>query len=222
VKSTDPFEFDDAAYLLGALSDPERTAFEIHLASCAACTGRVAALAGTAARLAGATAADLGEDDDTAERDALLSGLLERAASVRRRRRRRLVTGVCGVAAASVAVAVAIWPSAPAGNTSPQPQAMAPVAASSVHATAALTARKWGTEVTLDCYYTGGANGSALRRTLGLQVIDRSGATHELGTWTVTAGSETTFDSGTALVRAEISSVQITLPNGTPILRVTT
>ena len=37
----DPFEFDDAAYVLGALAPDEHAAFEAHLATCAACRDRV-------------------------------------------------------------------------------------------------------------------------------------------------------------------------------------
>jgi hypothetical protein len=48
-------------------------------------------------------------------------------------------------------MAVAAWPSAAVSATLPQPQAMLPVAASSVHATAILAARRWGPEINLDC-----------------------------------------------------------------------
>ena len=94
--------------------------------------------------------------------------------------------------------------------------------ASPVRATAAVADRKWGTEIHLDCYYTGPANGSAAPHTYSLQVIDHTGATHHLGTWTLAPGSETTFTSGTALSRDQIRSVDITLLNGTPILHLAT
>jgi hypothetical protein len=219
VRTFDPFEHDDAAYVLGALSEPERAAFETHLVTCVACAARVHSLAGTPTLLAGITAADLAEPE--AAPDTLLPGLLRRAAHVRRRHR-WLVSGLSGLAAAClIALAVAVWPSAPAANR-PRPQAMSAFAASPVRATAALADRKWGTEIHLDCYYTDPANGSAARHTYGLRVIDRTGATHDLGTWTLAPGSETTFTSGTALARDQISSVDITLPNGTPILHLAT
>ena len=37
----DPFEYDDAAYVLGALSPEEHAAFEEHLLTCAECRARV-------------------------------------------------------------------------------------------------------------------------------------------------------------------------------------
>lgn len=219
MRTFDPFEHDDAAYVLGALSEPERAAFETHLATCAACTARVHKLAGTPTLLAGVTAADLAEPE--AAPDTLLPGLLRRAAHVRRRNR-WLVGGLSGLAAAClIALAVAVWPFAAVGDQ-PQPQAMTASVASPVRATAALADRKWGTEIHLDCYYTGPANGSAAPHTYSLRVIDHTGATHDLGTWTLAPGSETTFTSGTALSRDQISSVDITLPNGTPILHLAT
>ena len=36
----DPFEYDDAAYVLGALSHEGRIAYEEHLQGCARCTAR--------------------------------------------------------------------------------------------------------------------------------------------------------------------------------------
>jgi hypothetical protein len=219
VTTTDPFEHDDAAYVLGALSEPEREAFETHLTTCNACTTRVNLLAATPTLLADITTADLAEPDTTP--GTLLPGLLRHAASARRRQR-WLVGGLSGLAAAClIALAVAVWPSAPTSDT-PRPQAMTAFAVSPVRATAALADRKWGTQIDLDCYYTGHASVSAARLTYGLRLIDRKGATHDLGTWTLAPGTETTFTSGTALSRSEISSVQITLPNGTPILHLTT
>jgi anti-sigma factor RsiW len=219
VTTPDPFEHDDDAYLLGALSEPEREAFQAHLTTCDACTARVNTLSRAPTLLADITAADLAEPDTTP--GTLLPGLLRHAACARRRQR-WLTGGLSALAAAClIALAVAVWPSAPTSDT-PRPQAMTALAASPVRATAALADRKWGTEIDLDCSYTGHASASAHRRTYGLRLIDRNGATHDLGTWTLAPGTETTFTSGTALPRNQISSIQITRPNGTPILQLTT
>jgi hypothetical protein len=217
VTITDPFEHDDAAYVLDALSEPERETFEAHLATCTACTMRVNTLAATSTLLADITADDLAEPEP--EPDTLLPGLLRRAGAARRRQR-RLVTGLSGLAAAClIALAVAVWPTSHASQPGrPAPQAMSALRASPVRATAALASRKWGTEIDLDCRYTGYGEAS----TYALQVIDRAGATHHLGTWTLQPGTDTTFTSGTALPRDQISDVQITRPDGTPILHLTT
>lgn len=216
----DPFEHDDAAYVLDALSDPEREAFEAHLATCTACTGRVNALAATSTLLTDITAADLAEPEPEREPDTLLPGLLRRAASARRQQR-WLINGLGGLAAAClIALAVAVWPTSHSAHQ-PAPRAMSALRASPVHATAALIERKWGTQIDLDCRYTGYGDAST-RLSYGLHIVDRSGATHDLGTWTLQPGTDTTFTSGTALPRDQISTLQITGPNGTPILQLTT
>ena len=112
----DPFEHDDAAYVLDALSEPERETFEAHLATCAACTVRVNTLAATSTLLADLTADDLAEPDP--QPDTLLPGLLRRAASSRRRQR-WLISGLSGLAAAClIALAVTVWPTShPAAST---------------------------------------------------------------------------------------------------------
>jgi Putative zinc-finger len=221
VTTIDPFEHDDAAYVLNALSEPERAAFEAHLATCAACTGRVNALSATSVLLADITAADLAEPDP--EPDTLLPGLLRHAASARRRQR-WFVNGLGGLAAAClIALAVAAWPTSNASQPSrpPAPQAMSALTASPLHATATVTDRNWGTQINLDCRYTGYGDAST-RLTYALRVVDRAGVTHDLGTWTLRPGADTTFTSGTALQRDQISSIEITRPNGTPILQLTT
>ncbi len=211
----DPFEHDDAAYVLGALSEPERDAFEAHLATCVTCTARVKALTATSTLLGDITARDLAVSDP--QPDTLLPGLLRRAASTPRRQR-RLVIGLSGLAAAClIALAVAVWPTSQSVNR-PAPQAMSALKASPVHATAAVTDHKWGTQIDLDCHYAGyGAT-----TTYGLQIVDHAGATHDLGTWTLQPGTDTAFISGTALARDQISSIQIIRPDGTPILQLTT
>lgn len=216
--TNDPFEHDDAAYVLNALSEPERTAFEAHLATCAACTSRVNALAATSALLTDITAADLAEPHP--EPDALLPRRRRRAGAAQRRQR-WLVTGLSGLAAAClIALAVAAWPTSQPSHQ-PAPQALSAVTASPLHATAALIDQKWGTQINLDCRYTGYRNAST-RLTYALWITDRTGATHDLGTWTLQPGTDTTFTSRTTLPRDQISSIEITRPDGTPILQLTT
>jgi hypothetical protein len=221
VTITDPFEHDDAAYVLDALSEPERETFEAHLATCTACTMRVNTLAATSTLLADITADDLAEPEP--EPDTLLPGLLRRAASSRRRQR-WLVNGLGGLAAAClIALAVAVWPTSHASPPShqPAPQALSALIASPLHATATVTDRKWGTQINLDCRYAGYGDAST-RFTYALRIVDRAGVTHDLGTWTIRPGTDTTFTSGTALPRGQIGSIEITRPNGTPILHLTT
>jgi Putative zinc-finger len=211
MRTTDPFEYDDAAYVLGALSEQESGAFEAHLVTCAACTAHVSTLAGLPSLLTHITA------DDLAEPDTLLPDSPRLTTSTRRR---RLATGLGGLAAAClVALAVVVSPAAPSSDP-PDAQAMTALTAGPVRATAALIDHRWGTQIDLDCSAAGYA-GSA-RRTYGLRLIDRHGTIHDLGTWTLAPGGEARIVSATALPRDQISSIEITLPNHAPVLRLTT
>lgn len=212
--NTDPFEHDDAAYVLGALSDAEHRAFQAHLSTCDACTARVQALADLPDLLAAVSVTAL---EPAEPPEALLPGLLRRAGA-ERRRRHWLTGGLAALAAAClIALLVAVWP-ADSGRSGPPPQAMAAVVVSQVHATATLTGKSWGTEIDLACSYDGTAPAGYV---YGLTVTGMDGTRYELGSWTLVAGQDTVFTSGVALDRSQIRTVEITA--GTqPILRLTT
>lgn len=208
----DRFVHDDAAYVLGALSAEERAAFEAHLQTCQECTARVRELADLPELLGSIPFAEVVEGVP----DTLLPRLLKRAG--REQGRRRWLTGtLAGLAAAAlVALAVAVWPSSSAPG--PHPQAMVAVAASPVRATAVVGDRLWGTQISLDCRYDGYVPTNAA---YALTVVAKDGSTQPLGTWTLVAGRDTKFSSGTALHRDQIRSIDITAPDGSPILQLT-
>ncbi len=212
MSENDPFRYDDGPYVLGALDEADRLAFEAHLLTCAECRDRVAELRPTAALLAGITAADI--EDVPPVPETLLPGLLARAR--RERRRRRIGTASLGAVAAGAAAALVVvaWP---AGNPSaPATEAFAAVRPSPVSATATLVAKHWGTEIDLHCHYAEVAEQSP---PYSLVVTDRDHHTYVAGTWTLAPGKDTEFTGGTAVPRADIERVQITLPDGTPILQ---
>jgi hypothetical protein len=213
---TDPFRHDDAAYVLGALAPDERAAFEAHLDTCAECRGRVAEARATAGLLAGFTLSDVEVDaaDPGPVPDTLLPGLLRRAG--RERARRRWVTGSLAAVAAACAVAlvVLVWP---AGSTSPAPAlAFQQVQPSPVSATATVVAKSWGTEIELHCHYVDEIEQGLPYR---LIVIDTSHARHDAGSWTLVPDEEVSFTAGTAVPKSDIARIQITLPDGSPILQ---
>jgi hypothetical protein len=223
----DAFENDDAAYVIGLLSDAERAAFEAHLATCDGCAERVRQLADTVGLLASISVDDLlasdvdggsdpaGQASETVP-DTLLPGLLHRA-GLTRRRQRWLTTGVTGLAAAClIALVVVVWPSA--GSPKPaRPQAMVALVATPLRATAAVSHAEWGTRISLDCNYRY-TPARAGRFSYELIVVAKDGTRHNLGSWTVAAGVDTKFTSGTALPDSAISSVQIASSDGTPLL----
>lgn len=219
MSETDPFEYDDAAYVLGALSAEEHAAFEEHLRSCGACAARLREIQDVPDLLAAVTADDLGADEPMP--DTLLPGLLRRA-TTQRRRQRWLISGLASVAAACVlALAVLLWPSTSSSNGHSQvaQRPFAAVANSPVRATATLTAKAWGTAIALECHYLPDRVDRSF--SYRLVVYDRSGHTHSAGDWTLPPDKDIKFPTGTAVPLAQIAKIEITLSNGTPILRLT-
>ncbi len=215
-----PFAHDDAAYVLGLLSEEERAAFAAHLGACAACARRVGQLAAMPLMLAELTEDDFAESEPVPMPDTVLAGLLH-VATRSSRRRRWVVGGLAGVAAACL-LAVALVSSLLVRGTGggAEAVAMTPVRSTPLSATVAIQDEPWGTRVELDCRYASGGGWSS-QATYKLQAIDRAGTVHDLGSWTVRSGAEMTFTSGTQLRRAGLATVQITLPDGTPVLRLT-
>jgi anti-sigma factor RsiW len=220
----DPFEHDDAAYVMAVLSAEDRAAFEAHLATCDACQERVAQLTPTAGLLAGIGADDLlealkpdGPPAPTAPMpDTLLPGLLRRA-GVRRRRERWVARGISGLAVASlVALVFALWPSG-SGSSGGTPQALTALVDTPLRATAAVTGVSWGTRISLDCQYGAGQSGPS-GTMYALTVVAKDGTRHSLGTWTVAPGHHTKFTSGTALPDSSLKTIEITNSTGKAVL----
>lgn len=211
---TDPFKYDDGAYVLGALAPDERAAFEAHLETCPDCQDRVADARAAAELLTGLTVTDLRDPGPLP--DTLLPGLLRSAR--RERSRRRWVTGsLAAVAAACItALAIVLWPSTSAPSA-PE-QAFVAVRPSPVTATARLVAKGWGTEIDLHCQYAESVDRYEPYR---LIVVDTHGGSHDVGSWTLVPGNEVTFTGGTSLQEADIARVEIALENGAPILQLT-
>lgn len=213
----DPFEDNDAAYVMGLLSESERDDFEVHLATCEVCAARVRQLSDTAGLLGVLTERDLLDPAEPGQPapETLLPGLL-RKAELTRRRQRLLAVGMSGLTAAClIALVVAIWPTSSPGRSAPQ--TMAAVTSTSLHATAAVSERAWGTEIVLDCDYPGSAY-SQTKVAYSLTAIAQDGSRTPLGTWTVASGKHTTFTSGTALTKGELRAIEITRPNGKAVL----
>jgi anti-sigma-K factor RskA len=210
---TDPFVYDDAAYVLGALSDAERREFEAHLETCPDCAARVAELRGLPELLAGLTDEAFRTEAEPVP-DTVLPRLLH-AVRRERRRRRGVISALGALAAACIVTLTLIVAQPGAKPTPPQGQAMSAVVANPVQATALVTDVAWGTRIQLTCRY-----GSSYEpeREYSLVVVDKKGNPHPAGSWRLVPGRPTTFIGGTALKRDEIASVQITLADH-PVLQ---
>jgi hypothetical protein len=210
VSASDPFRHDDGAYLLGALDDSDRRAYEAHLRTCEDCRARLAEARAAVDLLAGLTVADVAEPEPVP--DTLLPGLL-RAARRERARRAWLVRGIATVAAAcALALAVVLWPT---GSSTSAPDAFVPVRPSPISATARLVSHGWGTEIDLHCRY---AKNLEQYRPYYLKVVDKANRAVPAGTWRLAPGGETDLVTVTDLRRDQISRLEITTADGTPLL----
>ncbi len=212
MSTTDPHRFDDAAYVLGALSPDEHAAFEAHLATCAECTARVREIDTVPALLAGISEADLVDEPMP---DTLLPSLMRRA-SARHRRQRLLIGSLVAVAAACIAaLIVAVWPSS---TPSPAQHNFVPVAAQSpVQATATLTGKAWGTVIDVRCHYL--EENTKWHFRYDLVAYDRQGKPHMLGDWQLPPDKDIDYRTGTSLKPGQITRLDITLSGGQPVLR---
>ncbi len=243
VPGGDPYVQSDAAYVLGALSAAERRDYEAHLLVCERCR---AALEEVTAVLPGLAASDESLLDEVSAEtpaapppipDTVLTGLLA-TAERDRRRGRLLVTGLGGLAAASLVTAAVLGSMAlgargptalssagpltspPAGANSSVARPMTPLGNAPVTAEVALQPTEWGTEIDLTCWYRASATVPTGYRYV-LMVRDTRGSTYQLGSWELGAGSRVRFTSGTALSLDQISAIDVTDGYGSRLLTLT-
>ena len=217
--TSDPYLHYDGAYVLGALSDADRDAFEDHLTTCDSCRARVDELSELPSLMSGITADEVAamSGPDEPVPDTLLPRLM-RAASTRRRRMRVLVGGLAAVAAAClVALMVVLWPSS--SSSPPKSQAMTPIGAVPISATVRLVPKAWGTEIDVLCRYT--VNDDEPPIPYSLVVFDRHGNTQSIGTWSLTPGHDADFSSPTYLRQSQIAKLEIQIAGARPVLRLT-
>lgn len=235
---TDRFTYDAAPYVLGALSDEERRAFERHLADCPACADVVAEFSGLPALLATVPEAeavrtlDAGDvplaappmravPDVPGEPPSLLPSLL--FAARRERRLRRWRTAAAGLAAASlvlIGTTVAVdqlrneRPASESGAS--QTLAFTALGGQPIEATAVLDAQAWGTTIDMRCTYRGtpSSYGSSWYT---LVATDTSGAVRDLSSWQVRPGEEVEVVA-TAPPRDQLASLEVVNAARTPVL----
>lgn len=215
--SDDPFETDDAAYVLGALSPDERHAFEQHLRVCDRCAESVQELAGLPGLLA---RAEIGDDESVADPPDLLTGLLETVG--REQRRQRWINSGGWLAAAACIVAlvltIVLRPAAAAPTAAaPAGTPMTPIVAGApLAAQVSLTGVTWGTKIVLKCTYPatyGGASGSYV-----LVVVDKNHNYQRVGSWKVIAGGSSTMNASTDVADSQIQRVEVQNSAGQPVL----
>ncbi len=240
---SDPFEMDDAAYVLGALSPAERQRFEQHLVTCDACRRSVTELAGLPGILRRVPAeAVQSMDDDGSGPDAsgpppaLLAEVLDRGAQEERRERRvRAVRWASALTTAAAAVVVGVLAFVLPGPDDGPPLTGATPPAVSAPPSATLTFEPlvdtdlsaqvslrdvaWGTKIQVACAYPQGEDqdgGADVAYSLVVHGAD--GSSEQVATWNAVAGRELTIDAATAVRGDDIASLEIRAEDGTPLL----
>jgi hypothetical protein len=240
--ASDPFEMDDAAYLLGALSPLERSQYEQHLQGCPACARSVAELAGLPGMLR-RLPLDVGESMDepheaSADLDepvpqSLLAGALHRVELEERRERRFLTArwftaAALGAAAVTVGFIAVLDPGdqAPLAAQTPPPTAELPLERevdTTMSANVSLREVAWGTKILVECAYPAEGTGDQFADEAGYSLVvhDTEGESQQVATWNGVPGRELTIDAATAVREGDIAVLEIRSEDGTTILRAT-
>lgn len=226
-----PHEQEDGAYVLGALSTEDRTAFERHLPGCPACARSVREMAGLPGLLARVPVEILDpEEEPTPVPETLLPALVRR---VRHDQRRRtwLTTGLVAAAAAVAvgAVGVTTWgddsspPSSagPAATASPRP--LQPVGAEPISGWLSLTTVGWGTRLDLTCSYSdedaaGNPYHDEAPPTYTMYVTRTDGSSEQVASWRGLPGKTMHLTAATAADTEDITEVEVRDAGGEPVL----
>ncbi|MFF8916267.1 anti-sigma factor family protein [Streptomyces sp. NPDC015032] len=203
------------AYVLGGLSETDRRVLESHLPTCQECRDELAGsapLAGLLRRAPGMPAprprATREADTDAAPpaSSAGLDRLLEqvRAADIARRRRARRQW--LALAAALIVVAgLGLWSMLPLRQSTGPATAFTSAAGYSVSGRATLTAKPWGTAVSVTLAdLPAGAPGPFI-----LQVSSVDGRKEQAATWAITPNGSAAVTGASALHLPDIRSISV-------------
>jgi hypothetical protein len=228
-----PHRFDVGVYVLGALDPGERETFEAHLDGCGTCRAELTSVAGLPGLLARAGAPAPRPESDDAEADSsppaeILSGTVRR---VRRRRRVALLAATAAVVLAlGIGAGVTAWTtsgSAAAPDTVAAGQAreiaLPAVAGSESSGLAGLSARPWGTQVSLTCIYEGAphppAAPDAPRTTYVLVVHAADGRLEQIASWSPPPGQDVRVAAATDLPPDRVQGLEVRTTDGAVVMR---
>jgi hypothetical protein len=219
----DPFEHDDAAYVLGALGHEDRIAYEEHLQDCPRCSVAVAELAMMPGLLARTPGPSAGIPPPDQPPDTVLPGLLAR---MRRSRRRRRVAGAAaGVTiAATLVVVTALVTGSLSDDAVEAAAAGVPVTmVGNVPVTADLRLQPvaWGTKITMTCRYDGpttSAPADPAKSEYELVLVAADDAVQSVATWDSLPGMDASVAGSTHLSTDQIAEFELRDGHGTVLM----
>lgn len=198
---TDRFADFAGAYVLGGLSPEDRQEFERHLPDCTSCSASVRELAGLPGLLAQADAPEVPPSPD------VLPALLSR---VRRARRRRWAVTAGATVAACLAFVFALR------VPDVQRVEMATLASAPVSGAVAVDQTDAGTRVDMTCSYDGPSGYDYV-----LVAVLHDGSERTLARWHAVPDDTVTIRMATRLRDAQIRALEVRLPDGPAVLRLT-
>jgi anti-sigma-K factor RskA len=214
-----PYSHSDGGYVLGALSPADRSAYESHLADCAACSAAVARLAPLPGLLRRVDPASLGAPrPDPAPLPRLLHAVAVQRRRLLRNRRWRYAVGVL-MAVVLAVLGTGVWLGSDRASPDPPPAvAMQEVAGSApVTAEVAVARTAGGTQVWMVCRYPG-ADYQAPASTFWLVAVGADGSSEPLGSWSAAPGDEVSLTGLTRLKGDDLVRLELRGAAGTPLL----
>lgn len=226
---TCPHTFSDGAYVLGALSPTERTAFEAHLPDCESCAGAVARLAPVPGLLGRVDPATLQPSPPGPSRlQQLLASVTQQRHRQTRVRRWQLAAAALAAAVLAVAGTAGVVglvdreaPAPPQPPGAASAASMLPVDASvPVTAQLAMAETPVGTEVWMACQYpepTDPEYGTEAR-TFRLVAVGMDGTSEQVGSWLAAPGDELSLTGWTKFTGGELARVELRDASGHRLL----
>lgn len=200
----------DAAYVLGALSPADRSAYEAHLASCPRCQAALSEVAGLPGLLSQVGPEDAARlTDPRPEEEPLPESLLPAVLAGARRGRRRTLDRLLAVAAGLVLVLGGFLLGRlldPLGPDGDRRIAFEPAGTTGITAVVDLVPTATGTRVAVECQ---DAAGGEVGTDLSVVVADRSGHRAPVQHWQVKPDKVNRPSGTTSLRVSQIAAVEI-------------
>ena len=216
---------DVGAYSMGLLEEPDRRAFEDHLAGCRACAAELAELSPMAVMLKGVD--PVGTAGQAAGGADVVQLITRRVAQQRHRRRWQAAVGTAAgivLIGGGIGIGVAAEHAAPAAPAVAIPGQLhsATDPGTGVAGTVGLLAKAWGTEVTLDLSKVHGPVECEL------VAVSRTGERRIVMGWLVPAPGDgvpghpahLAIQGGTSIPRIDLARVDVDVVNGRTLLQI--
>ena len=220
---------DVGAYSMGLLEEPDRRAFEEHLAGCASCASELAELSPMGALLRGVEPVGVAGQEAPAAQggEAPVTQLLHRRAEQQRLLRRWQITLAAAAAVVLIGGGIGIGIARAPGGAAPPPAIAGQLHSATdpgtgVAGTVGLLAKAWGTQVTLDLSKVHGPVECQL------VAVSRTGERRVVMSWLVPAPGDgvpghpahLVIQGGTSIPRSDLDRLDVDVVNGRTLLSI--